>query len=627
MHNLEYINQNPKLYVNEEDPVNICDFLTLASFHYYNSNKHIISDTIYDIIYDTFKSKYPTHKFFNNIGSDVTENKIKIPVFMGSQNKIKTHKELNNWLSKNNNDNYLITPKLDGSSALVEYLNGEINLYSRGNGSYGKNLNHLVKYLNLPKLDININVRGELIVSKSNFQKFDGEYSSPRNMVNSLTSNKEVDKDKIKYLDFVVFELYDNTQNLENKLELTEKFGFKTVLNEKVDYQTITLWESIKSNFLLKKLNYLRDNYIYNIDGIIITNLKANKMNKDGNPKYSVAFKSNNYGCITTIKDIEWNISKHGLIIPRIHFEKIKLSGSNVEYCSGKTAKYVFNNCLNKGSKIRVILSGEIIPKLEEIISSSHYPLMPDKGYKWDDNRVNLLVLKEDDDQTIKKIMFFLKTINITNIGIGNITKIYESGYNSIDKFLKLSKEDLIELDGFKETLSTKIIENIKGIISKNIYLPLLMHGSCEFKYGFGVKKFEKIIEKYPNFLESEMTYEKLINVPSFNHQSASKFLENLPHFKKFLEIHNYIKYEIPKKEAKLENTQISNKNIVFTGKRDKELMDKVIQFSGIIQPAITKKTNYLVVDDITKNSVKISKAKELKIQIISKEQMYSMFN
>lgn len=626
MHNLEYITQNPKSYINEENPDNISDFLSLASHHYYNSDKELISDTIYDIIYDNFKKKYPKHKFFQNIGSDVNENKVKLPVHMGSQNKIKTLKELNLWLSKNENEHYLITPKLDGSSALLEYNNGTINLYSRGNGKYGKNLNHLIEYLNFPKLDINIQVRGELIVSKNNFQKFEYEYSSPRNMVNSLTSNKKVDKEKIKYLDFVVFELYDNTQNLESKLELVEKFGFKNVLNEKVDHSSITMWECIKSNFLLKKLNNLRDNYIYNIDGIIITNLKINKLNKEGNPKYSVAFKSNNYGAITTIKDIEWNISKHGLIIPRILFEKVKLIGSNVEYCSGKTAKFIFNNCLNVGSKIRVILSGEIIPKLEEVISPSHYPLMPDKGYKWDNNKVNLLVLEEDDDQTIKKIMFFLKTININNIGIGNITKIYDAGYDTIDKFLKLTVKNLMELEGFKQTLSNKIVDNIQGVINQKIYLPLLMHGSCEFKYGFGVKKFEKIIEKYPNFLNEEMTYEKLINVPSFNHQSASKFLENLPHFKKFLEEHNYLKYDIPKQEEKYEHSNISKKNIIFTGKRDKELIDKVLLYGGIIQPAITKKTDYLVVDDPSKKSVKISKAKEFEIQIVSKEQMYNMF-
>lgn len=627
MYNLDFVNQNPKSFVLNEDPDIVASFLNEASSIYYNTEKQLVSDTIYDIIFDNFKRKFPKHKFFKSIGSNVTENKTKLPMYMGSQNKIKTHKELKLWLSKNNNDNYLITPKLDGSSALLEYNNGQIYLYSRGNGNYGKNLSHLVKYLNLPSLDINIYVRGELIISKNNFKKYENEYSAPRNMVNSITSNKEINEEKIKCLDFVAFELYDNNINLESKLELLSKFGINTVLNEKVDYDKIILWDSDKSNFLLNKLNYLRDNYPYNIDGIIITNLKINKMNKDGNPKYSVAFKSNNYGAITTIKDIEWNTSKHGLLIPRIHFEKIKLSGSNVEYCSGKTASYIFNNCLNKGSKIRVILSGEIIPKLEEIISPSHYPLMPDKGYKWDSNKVNVTALKENDDQIIKKIMFFLKAINVENIGIGNLTKIYNAGFDSIDKILKITINDLLELEGFENTLSNKIYNNIQKVITQKIYLPLLMHGSCEFKYGFGVKKFEKIIEKYPKFLEEEVTYDMLVNVPSFNHQSASKFLENLPHFKKFLEDHDYLQYNFTEDIQFFENPNITNKNFVFTGKRDNALMDKVLQYKGIIQPAITKKTNYLVVDDIEKKSVKIAKAKELNITIISKQDTYNMFS
>jgi len=626
MYNLDFINQSPKSFViNENDDI-IASFLEEASFIYYNTEKQLVSDTIYDIVFDTFKNKIPTHIFFKSIGSNVKDTKTKLPMYMGSQNKIKTHKELKIWISKNNNDNYLITPKLDGSSALLEYNNGQIYLYSRGNGNYGKNLSHLVKYLNLPLLDINIFIRGELIISKKNFKKYENEYSAPRNMVNSITSNKDVNQEKIKCLDFVAFELYDNNINLESKLELLQNFGINNVLNEKVDYSEIILWDSDTSNFLLNKLNYLRDNYSYNIDGLIITNLKINEMNTDGNPKYSVAFKSNNYGVITTIKDIEWNTSKHGLLIPRIHFEKIKLSGSNVEYCSGKTASFIFNNCLNKGSKIRVILGGEIIPKLEEIISPSHFPLMPNKGYKWDSNKVNICILNENDDQIIKKIIFFLKAINIENIGIGNLTKIYNGGFDSIHKILKINVNELIQIEGFESILSNKIYNNIQKVITQQIYLPLLMHGSCEFKYGFGVKKFEKIIEKYPKFLEEDITYDMLINVPSFNHQSASKFLENLPHFKKFLENHDYLKYNFSKDIQFFTNPNITNKNFVFTGKRDNTLIDKVLQYKGIIQPTITKKTNYLVVDNIEKKSVKITNAKELNINIILKQDAYNMF-
>ena len=223
--------------------------------------------------------------------------------------------------------------------------------------------------------------------------------------------------------------------------------------------------------------------------------------------------------------------------------------------------------------------------------------------------------------------MFFLKAINVENIGIGNLTKIYNAGFVSIDKILKITINNLLELEGFENTLSNKIYNNIQKVITQKIYLPLLMHGSCEFKYGFGVKKFEKIIEKYPKFLEEEMTYDMLVNVPSFNHQSASKFLENLPYFKKFLEDHDYLQYNFTQDIQFHENPNITNKNFVFTGKRDNALMDKVLQYKGIIQPAITKKTNYLVVDDIEKKSVKIAKAKELNITIISKHDTYNMFS
>ena len=73
-----------------------------------------------------------------------------------------------------------------------------------------------------------------------------------------------------------------------------------------------------------------------------------------------------------------------------------------------------------------------------------------------------------------------------------------------------------------------------------------------------------------------------------------------------------------------IQNDFITNKNIVFTGKRDKDLMDKVMKYKGIIQPTITKKTDYLVVDDIDKISVKIQKAKQLNIKILSKEEIRS---
>ena len=85
------------------------------------------------------------------------------------------------------------------------------------------------------------------------------------------------------------------------------------------------------------------------------------------------------------------------------------------------------------------------------------------------------------------------------------------------------------------------------------------------------------------------------------------------------------IKYKLFNDVTMLNNEHITNKNVVFTGKRDKDLMEKVMKYKGIIQPAITKKTDYLVVDDINKMSVKIQKAKDLDVKIFSKEEIRSM--
>jgi DNA ligase (NAD+) len=626
MFTLEIIKSNPEKYTKTNKVSEIIKFLEDASNAYYNTDVSIISDVTYDIIYEILKKRDPNNKFFTNIGADISvvDGKVKLTKFLGSQNKIKTQKELNSWINKNTCDKYILGPKIDGSSALYDVVNGVQKLYSRGNGTFGRDISHLIQYLNLPNSLTDISVRGELIVSKNNFKQYDSIFTSPRSMVNSLTSNKTINTEHMKCLDFVVFELYEDL-TLEDKLNKTDCLGFITIIYKIVDYSDILLWDNDKSNYLIKKLTTYRENYIYDIDGLIITTNSINTINTTGNPSYSVAFKANNYGVITTIKNIEWNASKHGLLIPRIQFDKINI-GSNIEYCTGYSAKYIFNNCLNRGSKIRVILSGEIIPTIAEVVKQAHCPGMPDVNYKWDTNRVHIHTPEETDEQSVKKIVSFLKTINIENMGIGIVKKLYNSGYNSIKKILEVTVEQLKVIDGFEDTLSIKIVNNITNALNEHIYLPFIMHGSCEFKYGFGIKKFEKIIEKYPNFLNEELSVEMLNNVPSFNGLSSEKFIENLPQFKLFLTAHPQLKYKFNNSTNVDINSNINGKNIVFTGKRDKDLIDKIIKYNGIIQLALTKKTDYLVVDDINKISSKIQKAKELNIEIVTKEEILTKF-
>ena len=134
---------------------------------------------------------------------------------------------------------------------MLEQKNGRITLYTRGNGTIGRDISHLIplmkKYGKLPNINDNYCVRGELIVNKTNFKHYSDKFTNSRSMVNGIIGSKEIkDNSVIKVLDFVIFEMmYYNEKNkmtTETQLKLTQSLGFKTCLHEKYKYDYLTFW-------------------------------------------------------------------------------------------------------------------------------------------------------------------------------------------------------------------------------------------------------------------------------------------------------------------------------------------------------------------------------------------------
>ena len=111
--------------------------------------------------------------------------------------------------------------------------------------------------------------------------------------------------------------------------------------------------------------------------------------------------------------------------------------------------------------------------QLQEVVTQGAFPSMPDSNYKWDNNKVHIHTVGENDEQIMKKIVSFLKIINVENMGIGIVKKLYNNGYNSIKKILEIEASELKKIDGFEETLSQKIVTNIKKLLISEIYLTI----------------------------------------------------------------------------------------------------------------------------------------------------------
>ena len=151
---------------------------------------------------------------------------------MGSMNKKKTEKDIDNWI-KTYPGEVVISDKLDGVSFLLDKKNDNIKIYTRGNGKEGKDISKIQEFVNLNKKKLNkkkdFMVRGEILVSKENYIKVKDEFANPRSFVAGMSNQKDFSKkeDYLKLVDFVVYELIEPIIKPSEQMDFLKDLGFQ----------------------------------------------------------------------------------------------------------------------------------------------------------------------------------------------------------------------------------------------------------------------------------------------------------------------------------------------------------------------------------------------------------------
>lgn len=622
----------------------IVELLSKYDDEYYNTGNVSISDIEYDEIKDYLKKIDKNNPYLKKIGAEIkSKDKVKLPVFLGSQNKIKDDeiKLYDKWIKEYNKpSSYNISYKLDGISCLITYIGKDINLYTRGNGEYGQKITRFKNYIkNIPKKVLSIKplgIRGELIINKENWKKIqeiDEKANNPRNYVAGLINSKKINKEIVnKYVEFIAYDLID-LDNPNERLpindiyDILEKYNFKVVDNIKVN--------KIDINFLLNKLKEFKLNNNYEIDGIIVTHNSNHIYDYNENPKFSFAFKSLKIQeeIIVIVKDIEWNISKDKYIKPIIIFDEIYLNGVNIKKATGFNADYIVKNKINIGSKIKIVRSGDVIPYIKEVITQSKTPLLPSYSYIWKGKDIILDSDNKNREQDIKIFTHFMKSLNIKGIGEGIIIKLYDNSFDTLQKIINITKDDLLKIDGFKEKSSENILNALNEIKNKKC-LEILVASNLLGR-GLGERKLKLIFNKYPYICNNQeeglkLTVDDIKKINGYGEISAKLFIDNLYKFYDFynsLNIENKIEKKVndkndDKDEIKNENKKndkYNNKIYVFSGFRNKELEKEIIDNGGEISSSVSKKTTALIIKDYNdgEKTTKIKNAIKFNIPII----------
>ena len=608
----------------------------------------LMKDDIYDIIKDHIRAKYPKDKYFKRVGADV-KNKVVLPYYMGSLNKIKDNEEeIAKYQAKYSGQQFKISDKLDGVSCMLVYTPGKIKMYTRGNGTEGQDISHLLDYINdivpikygndiqiFGLHNTEIAVRGELIISKKNWEelgKMGKQGANPRNTVAGAINSDILNKDILSKIDFVAYSLIH--PKLKDGIDKVQNMGFNTVYSTEMRF--------FKLEDLSNILERRRVECKYVIDGIVIEDIsKYYEIEKGKNPEHAFAFKS-----IHTLEQVEvivtkveWNVSKDMYMKPIVMFNEIDLDGVKIKQATGFNGQYITKNIVGPGSRIIIIRSGNVIPHIHNVLTPSANGTPSMHGiegidYKWNDTRVDIIMINKEGDKNrdydIKNLIYFMKTASIENMGPGNISKIYDAGFDDIKKIANITKNELLQINGFKEKTAENIINALS--VLKDIDCLILMDASNIMGRGFSYKKIKLITDSFPSILIHDkknreitlkITVKDLLKVDGIAEISANLFLSNLP---KFYDFYDNLGIKCKGKSSNNDivatndiviNTNISGKSFVFSGFRDKDLEAYIINMGGFIKTSISKNTNYLVVADLNENSTKVEKAKSIGVPLI----------
>jgi len=612
-----------------------------ATDKFFNTSNPVMEDNVYDILIDFLKKKYPKSSVLKKIGAKIkSKNKVKLDYWLGSMNKIKPNtKDLEKWLLTYNKNNYVLSDKLDGISALLIYrLNGNINMYTRGSASEGLDITPLIKYIDIPKYEtikeskyiankknILMAFRGELILEKNTFNKnWSSIMKNARNTIAGLVNSKNINPQLALDTKFVVYEIVDPLFIPEEQLKISKKLGFNTVkykILSSLDYSSL-------SEYLKKRRNESK----YIIDGIIVTDNSLYERNTKSNPEYSFAFKDVLEDQITeaTIIDIEWNVSKDGLIKPTLILNPVDIGGVTITRVTGHNAKNIVENNLGVGAVIKLIRSGDVIPYIKEVIKPAKKIKMPDIEWEWNTTHVDIISTElNTKDILIKNIYHFFSSLETKGLGEKIVKKLVNAGYDSVLKILKANKEDFLTIEGFKEKSSMNLVESIKKSIT-NLKLYKLIAASNKLGAGIGEERIKVILDTYPNILTDYKKWsnvefiEKLKQLDGWENKTSRLVVNN---FEKFIKFYNEIKDYIIIKETKQKYIQneYTNKNIVVSGFRDKDLTIFLENSGAKLVDSVSKNTDLLIVKDnetIESKTGKVKKALELNIKIITKDKV-----
>ena len=546
---------------------------------------------------------------------------------------------------------YILMAKMDGLTCSLKYIDGKlVSAETRGNGIEGEDITHNAMVIHsIPKrikYKDPLTVDGEIICTYSNFIPWSDTYKNPRNFAAGsirLLDSAECAK---RNLTFVAWDAVEGLTRkcLTTKISiLEEEFGFTTV--PMVAYPKI---ENIEKQIeTIKKIasDYPIDGVVFKYD--VVEEYEA-AGRTDHHFKGGLAYKFYDEEYETKLRDIDWTMGRTGVLTPVAVFDPVDADGSIIERASLHNYS-VMKELLGEpfiGERLKVCKMNMIIPqvvsaKKDEILASKNVfndikvcPVCgePVEIVTSDSGVKNVMCMNPAcQGKLVNRLDHFCgkKGMDIKGLSKKTLEKLIDLGWlTCLSDIIDLQDHaaEWKQLPGFGEKSVDNIIDAIDdrfanaslvGFIS-GLGIPLIGHRVsqqiCERINSW--EEFRHLIDTNFDFsMWDGFGYEMNKSLHEFDYSEADEIIGSLT-----------IKVETPQDKS----VKLDGKIFVITGKliyhnNRQQLINEIEAAGGKVASAVSSKTDYLVNNDVQSTSAKNKKALELKVPIITEEELMEM--
>ena len=636
----------------------LVELLNRYAYEYYTKDAPSVSDSEYDQLYrelveletahpDEILPESPTHRVGGVVLKGFTKYQHQYPLY--SLQDAFSREELEAFDQRVRKEfpsiSYVCELKIDGLSISLTYENGVlVTGATRGDGSVGEDITENLKRVKdiplvLPE-PVNITVRGECYMPRASFDRVnqirqengEPEFANPRNA--AAGTLRQLDTKIVAKRNLATF-LYQEVSptdqsSQEGVLEKLARLGF-VVNQERVLAEDMEqIWDFIQ------KVAQFREDLPYDIDGIVI---KVNDLAVQEElgftvkaPKWAVAYKFPAEEKEAKILSVDWTVGRTGVVTPTANLTPVQLAGTTVSRATLHNVDYIAEKDIHQEDTVIVYKAGDIIPAVLRVVKDkrvsdqalaipTHCPSCQSELLHFEDE-VALRCINPLCPAQIKEGLNHFASrdaMNITGLGPAVVEKLFAAQLvEDVAGIYRLSVEDLLTLEGFKEKSAEKLYEAIQA--SKE-------NSAEKLLFGLGIRhvgsKVSQILLQEFHDLDQLATAdpERIASINSlgmvvaeslkryFAQEGSKRLLQELKEAGVNL---TYLGEKVAADAA------LSGMTVVLTGKLERltrsEAKAKLESLGAKVTGSVSKKTDLVVAGSDAGS--KLTKAQELGIQV-----------